>query len=89
MTDCPRPVPQKLIISGGLSPSGPAAVPMLGAAVTEENLLRDLAAAYADSTEDDPAPTVWTPAQVQIRLVAAFGVLRRSSMTIGPAPIRL
>jgi hypothetical protein len=50
----------------------------------EENLIRDLAAAYADSTEDDPAPTVWTPAQVQIRLVAAFGVLRRSSMTIGP-----
>jgi hypothetical protein len=67
-----------------LSRSGPGVVPLPARAVDEENLLRDLARAYADATEDDPNPTFWTPAQVQIRLVSAFGVLRRTSMTIGP-----
>jgi hypothetical protein len=73
-----------LIIAGILSHPGPGAVPGPARVVDEENLLRDLARAYADTTEGDPAPTVWTPAQVQLRLVDAFGVLRRSPMMIGP-----
>lgn len=80
-----KPVPALSLVSPRiltvLGVDCPAVVPPDDA---DAGLLRDLARAYADATEDDPTPTIWTPAHVQIRLVAAFDVLRRSAMTIGP-----
>ena len=82
-----KPVPALSLVSPRiltvLGVDCPAVVPPDDA---DAGLLRDLARAYADATEDDPTPTIWTPAHVQIRLVAAFDVLRRSAMTIGVMP---
>ena len=62
----------------------PASSPPSPRSVPERGEMADLAQAYASSSVDAPAPTRWTPAQVQLRLVEAFDVLRRTPMKIGP-----